>query len=118
MSTLHINLHTRHVAELEAGGFLGGLQNGWNALVTFASGLLVALGTVLPRPARAAPCQWAARRTRHGAALAGRGRRAGRHRPPRAAAAPAQPAHAAEPRTNSRLSRQRALRRLAARRRR
>ena len=48
MSTLHINLHTRHVAELEAGGFLGGLENGWNALVTFASGLLVALGTVLP----------------------------------------------------------------------
>ena len=48
MSTMHITLTSERVVQLEAGGFVGGLQNGWNALVTFASGLLVALGTLLP----------------------------------------------------------------------
>lgn len=48
MSTLHISVSTETTVELEAGGFLGGLENGWNALIGFASGLLVVLGTVLP----------------------------------------------------------------------
>lgn len=48
MSTLHVSVSTERVAELEADGFVGGLKNGWNALVDFASGLLVALGTLLP----------------------------------------------------------------------
>lgn len=48
MSTLSISVSTERVVELEADGFVGGLKNGWNALVSFASGLLVALGTLLP----------------------------------------------------------------------
>lgn len=30
------------------GGFVGGLESGWNALVGFVGGLLVALGALLP----------------------------------------------------------------------
>lgn len=48
MSTLDVSLVTESSAEFEAGGFLGGLKSGWNALVNFASGALVALGAALP----------------------------------------------------------------------
>lgn len=48
MSSLHITVSADRPAQLEAGGFLGGLETGWNALVTFASGVLVVLGAVLP----------------------------------------------------------------------
>ncbi|MHB1064783.1 MAG: DUF4349 domain-containing protein [Georgenia sp.] len=48
MSTLTVDLVARDDPRLEAEGFLGGLQTGWDALVSFASGLLVALGVILP----------------------------------------------------------------------
>lgn len=48
MSSLHVSVSADRPVQLEAAGFVGGLQTGWNALVTFASGLLVALGTMLP----------------------------------------------------------------------
>ena len=48
MSTLHISVTTDHPVRLEAGGFAGGLRSGWDALVVFADGLLVALGAALP----------------------------------------------------------------------
>ncbi|WP_022873435.1 DUF4349 domain-containing protein [Nesterenkonia alba] len=48
MSTLHVSLIADEVAEVEADGFLGGLQSGWNGLVTVTNGLLVALGALLP----------------------------------------------------------------------
>lgn len=48
MSTLHISVSSEETVQLEAGGFLGGLEDGWSALVTFAGGLLVALGAALP----------------------------------------------------------------------
>ncbi|TNC16954.1 DUF4349 domain-containing protein [Georgenia sp. 311] len=48
MSTLHISVTTDHPVRLEAGGFAGGLRGGWDALVTVADGLLVALGAALP----------------------------------------------------------------------
>lgn len=48
MSTLHLSLVARDDPTIEAGGFLGGLQSGWAALVSFASGLLVAAGVALP----------------------------------------------------------------------
>jgi outer membrane murein-binding lipoprotein Lpp len=49
MSTLRVNL----VAEdapvvVDAGGFLGGLRTGWDALVATVSGVLMALGVLLP----------------------------------------------------------------------
>lgn len=49
MATLTVTLETQPVTIVEArGGFLGGLESGWNALVTFVGGLLVALGALLP----------------------------------------------------------------------
>ncbi|HLS13359.1 MAG TPA: DUF4349 domain-containing protein [Beutenbergiaceae bacterium] len=48
MSTLHLQLRADAEPTIEAGGFLGGLQSGWHALVSFTSGLLVAAGAVLP----------------------------------------------------------------------
>lgn len=48
MSSLHVSVSASSPAQLEAGSFVGGLQDGWQALVTFASGLLVVVGVVLP----------------------------------------------------------------------
>ncbi|MEE6281979.1 DUF4349 domain-containing protein [Georgenia sp. MJ170] len=49
MSTLQVSLvEEKEAAQLETDGFLGGLQDGWRALVGFASGLLVVVGTLLP----------------------------------------------------------------------
>lgn len=48
MSTLVIDVVTEETAQFEAGGFVGGLTSGWNALVAFASALLVGLGAALP----------------------------------------------------------------------
>lgn len=48
MSTLHLELRGDAEPTIEAGGFLGGLQSGWHALVSFTSGLLVAAGAALP----------------------------------------------------------------------
>lgn len=48
MSTLDISVVGEASAEFETGGFLGGIKSGWQALVAFASGALVVLGTLLP----------------------------------------------------------------------
>ncbi|WP_163543920.1 DUF4349 domain-containing protein [Occultella kanbiaonis] len=48
MSTLDVNLEAQYEPTIETGGFLGGLETGWRALVTFASGLLVFLGVIAP----------------------------------------------------------------------
>lgn len=48
MSTLHITVSADRPVQLEAGGFLGGLETGWRALVGLAGGALVVLGAVLP----------------------------------------------------------------------
>ncbi|QOR70345.1 DUF4349 domain-containing protein [Ruania alkalisoli] len=48
MSTLHVQLTAEDLPEVTADGFLGGLQTGWQALVSFVSTLVVALGVLLP----------------------------------------------------------------------
>ena len=48
LATLQVQLVTASSPSLEPGGFLGGLATGWDALVSFASALLVALGVALP----------------------------------------------------------------------
>lgn len=49
MSSLHVTVGADDApVQLTAGGFVGGLQDGWGALVGFAGGLLVVLGAVLP----------------------------------------------------------------------
>ncbi|WP_300344122.1 DUF4349 domain-containing protein [Nesterenkonia sp.] len=48
MSTLELELVTADYTAVQAGGFLGGLQQGWNALISTANVLLVALGAALP----------------------------------------------------------------------
>lgn len=48
MSTLQVELSTEPITEVEADGFLGGLQTGWNGLVSTANVLLVAAGALLP----------------------------------------------------------------------
>jgi len=48
MSSLHVSVSAERAVQLEAGGFVGGLSDGWNALVTFTSGLLVVVGVLLP----------------------------------------------------------------------
>lgn len=48
MSTLRVDLVARDDPTIESEGFLGGLETGWDALVSFASGLLVAVGVILP----------------------------------------------------------------------
>ncbi len=48
MSTLDVSVVSERTVEFEPGGFLGGLKSGWEALVTFASATLVALGAALP----------------------------------------------------------------------
>ena len=48
MSTLELQLSTEPITEVQADGFLGGLQSGWNVLVSAANALLVAAGAMLP----------------------------------------------------------------------
>lgn len=49
LSTLTITLDAEPVTPVVArGGFVGGLESGWNALVSFVGMLLVALGALLP----------------------------------------------------------------------
>ncbi len=49
MSTLHVTVvQVAPTEQLAPGGFLGGLQNGWNALLTTLNGLVVVLGALLP----------------------------------------------------------------------
>ncbi|PFG40305.1 uncharacterized protein DUF4349 [Georgenia soli] len=49
MSTLRVDLIAKDApVVVEAGGFLGGLRTGWDALVTTIDGVLVALGVLLP----------------------------------------------------------------------
>ncbi|WP_120004296.1 DUF4349 domain-containing protein [Nesterenkonia muleiensis] len=48
MSTLQVELSTEPITEVEADGFLGGLQTGWSGLVSTANVLLVAAGAILP----------------------------------------------------------------------
>jgi glycine cleavage system regulatory protein/predicted small secreted protein len=49
MSTLHVTVvQAAPTEQLAPGGFLGGLQNGWNALLTTLNGLVVVLGALLP----------------------------------------------------------------------
>jgi hypothetical protein len=49
MSTLHVTVvEVVPTERLTPGGFLGGLQNGWNALLTTLNGLVVVLGALLP----------------------------------------------------------------------
>lgn len=49
MATLTVSLDAAPIAAAEArGGFLGGLESGWNALLSFVGGLLVAVGALLP----------------------------------------------------------------------
>lgn len=48
MSTLHLTLSTEPVTEVQADGFVGGLQTGWNGLVGFVNAVLVLTGAALP----------------------------------------------------------------------
>ncbi|OLT54342.1 DUF4349 domain-containing protein [Cellulosimicrobium sp. CUA-896] len=69
MSTLHVTLVQEAPAErLAPGGFLGGLQDGWDALLATLNGLVVVLGVLLPwlvlATAVALVVRWALRRSR------------------------------------------------------
>ena len=69
MSTLHVSIvQVAPVERLAPGGFLGGLQNGWNALLTTLNGLVVVLGALLPwlvvAGAVALVVRWVLRRAR------------------------------------------------------
>ncbi|WP_159618025.1 DUF4349 domain-containing protein [Ruania rhizosphaerae] len=48
MSTLHVEMTTEPAPEVTADGFFGGLQTGWQALVSFVSVLVVTVGVLLP----------------------------------------------------------------------
>ncbi|SEE65829.1 protein of unknown function [Ruania alba] len=48
LSTLHVELTAEDLPEVTADGFLGGLQTGWQALVSFVSVLVVTVGVLLP----------------------------------------------------------------------
>ncbi|MCB7136434.1 DUF4349 domain-containing protein [Cellulosimicrobium marinum] len=77
MSTLHVSVvAVTPVEQLSPGGFLGGLQNGWNALLSTLNGLVVGLGALLPWLVVAGVVllvvRWV-RRSRRGAAGGGRG---------------------------------------------
>lgn len=48
LSTLSVYVTSEPTAEVQADGFLGGLQSGWNALVSFINGALVVTGALLP----------------------------------------------------------------------
>lgn len=71
MSTLQVELSTEPITEVETGGFLGGLQSGWNALVSVTNALLVGFGALVPwLPVIAVPVlviwllvRWGRRRT-------------------------------------------------------
>ncbi|MFV0425947.1 MAG: DUF4349 domain-containing protein [Beutenbergiaceae bacterium] len=47
MSTLSVSLQTEYVPQ-SRGGFLGGLQQGWETLIAFGAGLATMLGVVIP----------------------------------------------------------------------
>jgi hypothetical protein len=69
MSTLHVSIvQVAPVERLAPGGFLGGLQNGWNALLATLNGLVVVLGALLPwlvvAGGVALVVRWALRRAR------------------------------------------------------
>ncbi|WP_083259637.1 DUF4349 domain-containing protein [Cellulosimicrobium cellulans] len=72
MSTLHVTLVQQAPAEsLAPGGFLGGLENGWDALLATLNGLVVVLGVLLPwlvlAAAVALVVRWWLRRSRRAA---------------------------------------------------
>ncbi|MFC8921330.1 DUF4349 domain-containing protein [Cellulosimicrobium sp. NPDC057127] len=72
MSTLHVTLVQQAPAErLAPGGFLGGLSDGWDALLATFNGLVVVLGVLLPwlvvAAAVALAVRWALRRSRRAA---------------------------------------------------
>lgn len=79
MSTLQAELSTEPITTVEADGFMGGLQSGWNGLVSVANALLVGLGTLVPWiPVIAAPIlviwllvRWGRRRSQHTRVQAG-----------------------------------------------
>lgn len=49
MSTLYVSVvQVAPDEQLDAGGFLGGLRSGWNALVATVNGLVVGVGALLP----------------------------------------------------------------------
>ncbi|ROR72453.1 DUF4349 domain-containing protein [Bogoriella caseilytica] len=48
LSTLSVHVTSEPSAEVQADGFLGGLQSGWAALIGFVNGALVAVGALLP----------------------------------------------------------------------
>lgn len=48
MSTLHVQLTTEPAPEVTAEGFLGGLQTGWRALISFVDTVVVTFGVLLP----------------------------------------------------------------------
>lgn len=48
LSTLHIQFSTEPITEVDREGFIGGLQSGWNGLVTFINGFLVGAGVLVP----------------------------------------------------------------------
>ncbi|CAM3736819.1 DUF4349 domain-containing protein [Occultella aeris] len=78
MSTLDVNLEAHYEPTIETGGFLGGLETGWRALVTFASGVLVFLGVIAPWlllvGVPVAAIVWLTRRRRRRAAAGSPGR--------------------------------------------
>ncbi|PYF99538.1 protein of unknown function [Georgenia satyanarayanai] len=48
MASLHVTIDADGPVQLATGGFVGGVQDGWGALVGLAGGLLVVLGALLP----------------------------------------------------------------------
>ncbi|WP_454044380.1 DUF4349 domain-containing protein [Cellulosimicrobium sp. Marseille-Q8652] len=73
MSTVTVSLvQVAPVEQLSPGGFLGGLENGWNALLATLNGLVVVLGALLPwlvlGGAVALVVRWVLRRRRRASA--------------------------------------------------
>ncbi|WP_435735447.1 DUF4349 domain-containing protein [Cellulosimicrobium sp. PMB13] len=73
MSTVTVSLvQVAPVEQLSPGGFLGGLENGWNALLATLNGLVVVVGALLPwlvvAGAVALVVRWVLRRRRRAAA--------------------------------------------------
>lgn len=69
MSTLHVSIvQVAPTEKLAPGGFVGGLQNGWNALLAAVNVLVVVLGALLPwlvvAGAVALVVRWVVRRAR------------------------------------------------------
>src|SRR5690625_951191 len=68
MSTVTVHLRADYAPTIEPGGFTGGLQAGWHALITFVSGALAVAGMLVPwLPVIALPLAliyWVVRRRR------------------------------------------------------